>query len=83
MSTLSRASDYEYSVILGGRLGVGKTSLYSRILRDSVPEEPRSPTGQYEDGLERGVYSMTVDGQEVKVRVLWCRVSVKWLCVCR
>lgn len=64
-STLARAVT-EYSIILGGRVGVGKTSLYHRILYDSFPEEPRTPSR--EDGLQRGVYSMLVHGENVKVR---------------
>lgn len=76
MTTLSRATDYEYSIILGGRVGAGKTTLFHRILYDSIPEEPRSPIGHYENGLERGVYCMSVDGDTVKVRDIWC------VCVC-
>lgn len=64
----SPSADYEYNIILGGRVGVGKTSLYHRILYDSFPEEPRSSSSHYEDGLERGVYCMQVNGEEVKVR---------------
>ena len=60
-------------------MGVGKTALFHRILYDSIPEHPRSPTGQYEDGLERGVYCLKINGEEVKVR---CDISVhltlKW-----
>ena len=81
MTTLSRATDYEYSIILGGRVGAGKTTLFHRILYDSIPEEPRSPIGHYENGLERGVYCMSVDGDTVKVRDIWC-VCVCVLCDC-
>ena len=72
MTTLLREGDgCQYSVILGGRVGVGKTALFHRILYDCIPEEPRSPTGQYEDGLERGVYCMKIKGEEVKVSFCW------------
>ena len=69
MATLSsRANEgYQYSIILGGRVGVGKTALFHRILYDTYSEEPRSPTGHYEDGLERGVYCLKLNGEEVKV----------------
>ena len=46
---------------------MGKTSLYHRIVHDSFSEEPRSPSGLYEGGLERGVYRLRVDGDEVEV----------------
>lgn len=73
-STLSRTVA-EYSIILGGRVGVGKTSLYHRLLYDSFFEEPRTPSR--EDGLERGVYSMQVNGENVKVRVTIVNCPVK------
>ena len=68
-TTLSREneSECEYSIILGGRVGVGKTSLYQRLLYDSYSEDLRSAS-HYEDGLERGVYCTKLDGREVKVR---------------
>ena len=66
MTTISsRVADY--SIILGGRAGVGKSSLYHRLIKGSFPEEPRSTSGHYEDGLERGVYRTHVNGDEVKV----------------
>lgn len=63
-STLFRQAVTEYSIILGGRVGVGKTSLYRRILYDTFSEDSRTVTG-----LERGVYSTQVNGENVKVRV--------------
>ena len=48
-------------------MGVGKTALFHRILYDSIPEASAS---HYEDGLERGVYCMNINGEEVKVRHL-------------
>lgn len=66
-TTLSRVADY--SIILGGRAGVGKSSLYHRLIKGSFPEEPRFTSGHYEDGLERGVYHTHVNGDEVKVHV--------------
>lgn len=69
MTSLSGTNvEYKYNIIFGGRVGVGKTSLYHRILFDSFPEEPRSPSGHYESGLERGVYLTQVNGDEVRVR---------------
>lgn len=69
MTSLSETNvEYKYNIILGGKVGVGKTSLYHRILYDSFPEEPRSPSGLYENGLERGVYCTKVNGDEVRVR---------------
>lgn len=62
-STLFRHAVTEYSIILGGRVGVGKTSLYRRILYDTFSEDSRAVTG-----LERGVYSTQVNGENVKVQ---------------
>lgn len=65
-STLFRHAVAEYSIILGGRVGVGKTSLYRRILYDTFSEDPRTVR---ESGLERGVYGTQVNGENVKVRL--------------
>ena len=72
MTSLSDTRDveYKYNIILAGRVGVGKTSLYHRVIYDAFPEEPRSPSGGYENGLERGVYLTQVNGDEVRVRAL-------------
>ena len=56
----------EFSIILGGRAGVGKTSLFHRLVYDTYCEE-RTSTNPYEDGLEKGTYKTTVAGRDIEV----------------
>lgn len=60
------AATESFSVVLGGRAGVGKTSLFQRLVYDSFSEEPTS-TGPYENGIEKGVCKTTVGGKVVEV----------------
>ena len=61
----------EYSFVLAGQLGVGKSSLFTRIKQGIFPEfSDETGTRQTWDdvGLERLEHETTVDGREVKVR---------------
>ena len=93
MATLSSRvhEGYQYSIILGGRVGVGKTALFQRLLYDTFPEEPRLPSSPYEEGLERGVHCLKINGEEVKVwhisqaaslSILYNYIYIYILCVC-
>ena len=58
----------EYSIVFAGRVGVGKSYLFSR-LQNGVFSEYSDKTGtrRWDMGLENFVYETTVNGKEVKV----------------
>ena len=62
----------EYSFVLAGRVGVGKSSLFAYIKNGMAPSEYSgdlsSPGRRNEDyGLENLTYETTVDGREACV----------------
>ena len=59
----------EYSIVLGGRVGVGKTSLFRRLKRNDFSEEPSTSDTlhRWEGGLEKWVYETTLEDKDVKV----------------
>lgn len=58
----------EYSFILAGRVGVGKSSLFKRLQYGIFSEftEDKLGTRRYEMGLESFVYETTIEEKEVK-----------------
>lgn len=60
----------EYSIVLGGRVGVGKTSLLRRLKRNEFSEEPSTSDTlhRWEGGLEKWVYETQLEEKVVKVR---------------
>lgn len=56
----------EYTVILAGRLGVGKSSLFRRLSSDTFVTEPETMRG--DSGLENYVYHTTLNGEDIAVR---------------
>ena len=54
-------SPYCYSIVLGGKFGVGKSSLFRRLRSDDFCEEGG------EAGAERYTYKTTIDGKAVEV----------------
>ena len=56
----------EYTVILAGRLGVGKSSIFRRLSSDTFVTEPETMRG--DSGLENYVYHTTLNGEDIAVR---------------
>ncbi len=66
--------DY-YNVILAGRYGVGKSSLFYRLQVGKPPEDAvegtstrKTKTWGEDDGVDSFVYPREIEGREVKVR---------------
>eukprot|EP00731_Ephydatia_muelleri_P026600 Em0018g700a len=57
-------SPHCYSIVLGGKFGVGKSSLFRRLRSDVFSEEG------CEAGAERYTHKTTIDGEAVEV-YLW------------
>ena len=66
----------EYSFVLAGRVGVGKSSLFTYIKNGMTPSEYSGDLGsagrRNEDyGLENLTYETTVNEREASVGILW------------
>ena len=62
----------EYSFILAGRLGVGKSSIFTRLQHDVYYSDDKTRTRRFD--LENFVYGCTVNGKDIKVsgKLLYC-----------
>jgi len=56
----------EYSIVFAGRVGVGKSSLFTRLQHGVFSEYSRTGTGT-DMGIENFVYEATVNDKDVKV----------------
>ena len=58
----------EYSIVFAGRVGVGKSSLFTRLQHGGFSEySDRNATSGRDMGIENFVYETTVSGKDVKV----------------
>ncbi len=61
----------EYSFVLAGRVGVGKSSIFHRLSYNEFLDADRAKrnttTRPYDEGVEKYDYRTTVDGREVQV----------------
>ena len=66
----------EYTVVLAGKFGVGKTSLFTRLkgerFRETAAGEGAATMARATEGLENYLYDTTVDGKDVKVCLHTC-----------
>lgn len=71
----------DYNVILAGRYGVGKSSLFYRLREGQPPESARegsssrdTRTWGEDEGVDCFVYKREIEGRDVKVS-WWVRIS--------
>ena len=68
MTMNSDSDKREYTIILAGKLGVGKTSIFRRIQTGVYTEYPAVSTGKSGEGeLENYIYRTTLDGMDYTV----------------
>lgn len=63
----------EYTIILAGKLGVGKSSIFRRIQTGVFTEYPSVSTGKSEGELENYIYKTTLDGMDYTVSTVVIR----------
>lgn len=63
----SSANHKQYTIILAGKLGVGKTSIFKRIQTGLFLDYPPSSAGKAEGELENHIYTTTMNGIEYTV----------------
>ena len=70
----------EFTFILAGKLGVGKSSIFKRIQTGSFSEYPSiGSTGKADGELEHYIYRTTLDGIEYTVSLMSCTVCNRLL----
>lgn len=71
MAMNSDSDKREYTIILAGKLGVGKTSIFRRIQTGVFTEYPAVSTGKGGEGeLENHIYKTTLDGMDYTVSTI-------------
>ena len=63
------ASSYMYTTVLAGKYGVGKTSIFRRLMYDKYTEEGETITTSRNSELEKYIYTTCVGDDAAPVEV--------------